>query len=92
MGLSRSQQLRFVILPQALQRILPALAGQLISTIKDSAIVSVISIPELTFRGLELMSATYLTFEVWITITALYFLLTFTCSLGVKRLETAGQR
>ena len=92
LGLSRWQQLRFVILPQALQRILPALAGQLISTIKDSAIVSVISIPELTFRGLELMSATYLTFEVWITITALYFLLTFTCSLGVKRLETAGQR
>ena len=92
LGLSRWQQLRYVILPQALQRILPALAGQLISTIKDSAIVSVISIPELTFRGLELMSATYLTFEVWITITALYFLLTFACSLGVKRLETAGQR
>ena len=92
LGLSRWQQLRFVILPQALQRILPALAGQLISTIKDSAIVSVISIPELTFRGLELMSATYLTFEVWITITALYFLLTFTCSLGVKRLETVWQR
>jgi polar amino acid transport system permease protein len=87
LGLSRWQQLRYVILPQALQRILPALAGQLISTIKDSAIVSVISIPELTFRGLELMSATYLTFEVWITIAILYFLLTFTCSLGVKRLE-----
>ena len=92
LGLSRWQQLRFVILPQALQRILPALAGQLISTIKDSAIVSVISIPELTFQGLELMSATYLTFEVWITITALYFLLTFACSLGVRRLESAWQR
>ena len=92
LGLSRWQQLRCVILPQALRRILPALAGQLISTIKDSTIVSVISIPELTFRGLELMSATYLTFEVWITITALYFLLTFACSLGVKRLETAVQR
>ncbi|MHB8909689.1 MAG: amino acid ABC transporter permease [Syntrophales bacterium] len=92
LGLSRWQQLRYVILPQAIQRILPALAGQLISTIKDSAIVSVISIPELTFQGLELMSATYLTFEVWITITALYFLLTFTCSLGVRRLESAWQR
>jgi polar amino acid transport system permease protein len=92
LGLSRWQQLRYVILPQAFQRILPTLAGQLISTIKDSSIVSVISIPELTFRGLELMSATYLTFEVWITITALYFLLTFACSLGVKRLETAWQK
>jgi polar amino acid transport system permease protein len=92
LGLSCWQQMRFVVLPQALQRILPSLAGQLISTIKDSAIVSVISIPELTFQGLELMSATYLTFEVWITITALYFLLTFACSLGVRRLEAAWQR
>jgi polar amino acid transport system permease protein len=92
LGFSRWQQLRFIILPQSLQRILPSLAGQLISTIKDSAIVSVISIPELTFQGLELMSATYLTFEVWITVTALYFLLTFSCSLGIKRLENAWQR
>jgi polar amino acid transport system permease protein len=92
LGLSRWQQLRYVILPQALRRILPALAGQLISTIKDSAIVSVISIPELTFQGLEIMSATYLTFEVWITITALYFVLTFTFSLGVRRLETAWRQ
>jgi polar amino acid transport system permease protein len=92
LGLSRLQQLRFVILPQALQRVLPALAGQLISTIKDSAIVSVISIPELTFQGLELMSATYLTFEVWITITALYFILTFAFSLGVRRVEFRMQK
>ena len=92
LGLSRWQQLRHVVLPQALRRTLPALAGQLISTIKDSAIVSVISIPELTFQGLELMSATYLTFEVWITVTALYFFLTFGCSLGIKRLESAWQR
>jgi polar amino acid transport system permease protein len=92
LGLSRAQQLRFVILPQAFRRMLPSLAGQLISTIKDSAIVSVISIPELTFQGLELMSATYLTFEVWITITVLYFLLTFACSLGVKRLENVWQK
>ncbi len=92
LGLSRRQQLRFVILPQALQRILPALAGQLISTIKDSAIVSVISISELTFQGLEFMSAAYLMFEVWITITALYFILTFTFSLGVRRLELLMQK
>lgn len=89
LGLTRRQQLRHVVLPQAFRRILPALAGQLISTIKDSAIVSVISVPELTFQGLELVSATYLSFEVWITIAALYFLLTFACSLGVGHLEKA---
>jgi polar amino acid transport system permease protein len=87
LGLSRWQQLRYVVLPLAAQRILPPLAGQFISTIKDSAIVSVISVQELTFRGMELMSATYLIFEVWITITALYFILTLSLSLSVERLE-----
>ena len=86
-GLTWWQQMRFVIFPQALPRILPPLAGQLISTIKDSAIVSVISIQELTFQGMELMSSTYLTFEIWITVTGLYLLLTLTLSLGVGRLE-----
>jgi polar amino acid transport system permease protein len=87
LGLSRWQQMRYVILPLATQRILPPLAGQFISTIKDSAIVSVISIPELTFQGMELMSATYLIFEVWIVITALYLLLTLSLSLAIERWE-----
>jgi polar amino acid transport system permease protein len=92
LGLTRWQCMRCVILPQAIQRILPPLGGQFISTIKDSAIVSVISIPELTFRGMELMSATYLTFETWITITGLYFVLTFGCSLVFARLEKTRHR
>lgn len=87
LGLSRWQQMRYVILPLTTQRILPPLAGQFISTIKDSAIVSVISIQELTFQGMELMAATYLTFEVWITITILYLILTLFLSLAVERLE-----
>jgi polar amino acid transport system permease protein len=84
--------MRYIILPQAIQRILPPLGGQFISTIKDSAIVSVISIQELTFRGMELMAATYLTFETWITITGLYFILTFGCSLIFGRLEKTWRR
>ena len=73
--------------PQTIQRILPPLAGQFISTIKDSAIVSVISIQELTFQGMELMSTTYFTFEIWITITVMYLILTLTCSLAVAKIE-----
>jgi polar amino acid transport system permease protein len=92
LGLTRWQQMRYIIMPQAMQRILPPLAGQFISTIKDSAIVSVISIPELTFQGLELMSATYLTFEVWITIAVLYLILSLGLSLGVERLEIYMRR
>lgn len=87
LGFTWPQVMRHVILPQAFQRILPPLAGQLVSTIKDSAIVSVISIQELTFQGMELMSATYRTFEIWISITVLYFVLTFTCALAIRRLE-----
>jgi polar amino acid transport system permease protein len=92
LGLSPFQRMRHVIFPQAVRRILPPLAGQFISTIKDSAIVSVISIQELTFQGMELMAATYYTFETWITITLLYLLLTLTCSLAVERLELRFRR
>ena len=87
LGLSRWHRMRLIILPQAIQRILPPLAGQFISTIKDSAIVSVISIQELTFQGMELMATTYFTFEIWITITVMYLMLTLACSLGVAKLE-----
>ena len=89
LGLSKWQRMRLIILPQAIQRILPPLAGQFISTIKDSAIVSVISIQELTFQGMELMATTYFTFEIWITITAMYLVLTLACSLGVAKIESA---
>ncbi|UCG14447.1 MAG: amino acid ABC transporter permease [Deltaproteobacteria bacterium] len=92
LGLSWWQQMRYIVLPQAMQRILPPLAGQLISTIKDSAVVSIISIPELTFQGMELMSATYLTFECWITIGVLYLILTLSLSLAVERLEIYMRR
>ncbi len=87
LGLSRWQLMRRVILPLAAQRIIPPLAGQFISTIKDSAIVSAISIQELTFQGMELTAATYLTFEVWITVTVLYLVLTLSLSVALGRVE-----
>jgi len=88
LGLSKYHTMRHIILPQAMQRLLPALAGQFISLIKDSAIVSVISIQELSYQGTQLMASTYLTIEIWITITALYLVMTLTFSLGVGKLET----
>jgi len=87
LGMTRYQQMRHIILPQAFQRILPPLAGQFISLIKDSAIVSVISIPELSFRANELMTGTLLTMEIWITVTVMYLLLTLPCSLAIQKLE-----
>ncbi len=87
LGFPRGPMLVHIIMPQAVRTMLPPLAGQVISTIKDSAIVSVISIQELTFQGSQLMATTYLTFEVWTCVALLYFALTFTCSLAAARLE-----
>jgi len=87
LGLSRFRTFKEIIFPLTLRKVAFPLAGQFISTIKDSAIVSVISIQELTFQGMELMSATYLTFEVWITVTLLYFFLTFPLSRTVSFFE-----
>ena len=92
LGFSRYQQFLYIILPRAVQRILLPLAGQFISTIKDSAIVSVISIQELTFQGMELMSSTYLTFEIWITIALMYLLLSLSISLLIGRMDIYMRR
>lgn len=87
LGLSRTARMRHVILPQALRRTVPPLAGQFISTIKDSSIVSVISIPELTFQAMEIMASTGRTLEIWSTVLVLYLSVCLACSLGARRLE-----
>jgi len=92
LGFPRPQLLLFIIMPQAVRNMIPPLAGQIISTIKDSAIVSVISIQELTFQGMQLMATTYLTMEVWTCVALLYFALTFSCSLAAARLEQRLRR
>jgi len=87
LGLSWRQQMRYVVLPQATKRVLPPLANEFINTIKYSAIVSVISIQELTFQGFQIMAATQVTIEVWLTITLMYLVICLALSIGVGRLE-----
>ena len=87
LGLSRLRIMRHVILPQAVQRIAPPLAGQFISLIKDSSIISLISIQELTLSASQVATATTSIFESWITAALLYFALCFGCSLAFARLE-----
>ena len=82
LGLRTTQTLRKVILPQAIHKMIPALAGQFISLIKDSSLISLISIQELTFSGTELAVSSGRVFEVWLTVAGLYFLLCF----GLARL------
>ena len=87
LGLKYFQQLRLVILPQALRMMLPPLANEFINTIKYSSIVSIISIQELTFQGLQVMSSTQVTIEVWLTITAMYLVICLSLSMLVAHLE-----
>jgi len=87
MGLSRFNVLRDVIMPQAIRKILPPLAGQFITLIKDSAIVSLISIQELTFLATEVASSTTKVFETWILVAAMYFVLCYGFAVLFKYLE-----
>ncbi|MFP6745193.1 MAG: amino acid ABC transporter permease [Alphaproteobacteria bacterium] len=86
-GLTTPRLYRYVVLPQAIRIILPPLTGQSISLIKDSAIVSVIAVYELTTEGRDIIAATLLTFEVWFTVAALYLVLTMSLSFLVSYLE-----
>ena len=87
LGMGYAQAMRFVILPQALRKTLPPLAGQGINLIKDSSLVSVIAITDLTKAGREIVSSTFTPFEVWFTVAAMYLLLTGALSIWVRRLE-----
>jgi polar amino acid transport system permease protein len=87
LGLSHLQLLRLVVLPQAFRRILPPLAGQFISLIKTSSIVSLISIQELTFSAGEVAVSTGGVFEVWLIAAGMYLAICYPCSVVFARLE-----
>ncbi len=86
-GLSTSDKYRYIIIPQSMPLILPPLTGLLISTIKHSAIVSVIALAELTTQGLNLVSNTFMAFEVWFIVAGIYLALTVTLSFAVTLFE-----
>ena len=87
LGLSTFDTYRRIILPQALHRILPPLTSQAISLVKDSALVSTIAVYDLTMRGREIISETFLAFEIWFTIAAMYLVVTVSLSILVSRME-----
>ncbi len=86
-GLTPAQTYRFVVFPQVLRQTLPPLAGQFSSLIKDSSLLYIIGIPELTFAANQVNSATYSTFESFVPLGICYLLLTLPVSLWTKRLE-----
>lgn len=87
LGMNRAQNYQHIILPQALRQMAPPLTSQGISLIKDSALVSTIAIYDLTMQGQQIVAETFLTFEVWFTVAAIYLALTLSLSALVKLLE-----
>ncbi len=87
LGLSYKHAYRFIVLPQAVRRILPPLANQAISLIKDSALVSTIAVYDLTMEAQALISETFLTFELWFTVALMYLVITVSLSFLVSWLE-----
>lgn len=92
LGLSWFDKMRFIILPQAVRRVLPPLANEFINTIKYSSLASIVSIQELTYMGKQVQVATRFIFEPWITVAVMYLILTLSLSLGVSRLEKRMSR
>lgn len=80
LGMNVTQAMMHIILPQAFKRTLPPLAGQFISLIKDSSLVSVIAITDLTKSGREVITSTFATFEIWFVVALLYLILTLSLS------------
>ena len=88
LGLNNFGTYRLVVLPQAIRYILPPIASQAVSLIKDSALVSTIAIYDLTMQGQIIMAQTYLVFELWFCIAAIYLVITTLLSIGIHILET----
>ena len=92
LGLSRPDILRFVVVPQALRNVLPPMAGQFIQLIKDSSLVSLVSIQELTFSAQDVQVTTQRVFEVFVFVAGVYFVICFTLSRLFAALERRSAR
>lgn len=81
LGMTLPKTLLYVIMPQVFRNVLPSLAGQFISLIKDTSLVSAIAVADLTLQARTIISETYLSFEIWLVVACLYFMLTLLVSI-----------
>ncbi|WP_235919259.1 amino acid ABC transporter permease [Aureimonas psammosilenae] len=88
LGLKPLQRLRLVILPQAVRTVLPPLANDLVSMVKDSSLVSVLGVADITQMGKVYASGSFRFFETYSIAAYLYLLMTVSVSLLARRLET----
>lgn len=86
-GMTTGQTYRYIILPQSVRFMLPPMTGEAVHLIKSSAIVSVIAVAEMTTIGRNIISDTFMSFEIWFTVAIVYMVVTLILSVGVSYLE-----
>ncbi|WP_232700240.1 amino acid ABC transporter permease [Brevibacillus daliensis] len=87
LGMTMLQTMRFIILPQALRRMLPAFVNQIIVSLKDTSLVSVIGIRDLTNTGEIIISNNFRSMEIWGAVAVFYFIIIYFITLCVRYLE-----
>lgn len=87
LGMTRWQVLRLVVLPQAIRRVLPPLGNDFIAMLKDSSLVSVLGVPDITQMGKVYAASTFAYFETYNIVAFLYLSMTIVLSLFVRWLE-----
>lgn len=86
-GLSRHQTMLYIIWPQAFRRMIPPLGNQFIISLKDTSLLVVIGMGELTRTGQEIIADNFRAFEVWLTVAIIYLIITRTLSYGLSYVE-----
>ena len=87
LGLSYWTSMRRVVLPQAIRMMIPSIINQFIITLKDTSILSVIGFPELVNRAKGVVANTFMSFQTWIIVAAMYLVVILTLSRCAKVLE-----
>ena len=87
LGLCWMQTMWYIILPQAFRKVIPPLGNEFISMTKETSLVSVIGFEELTRKGQLIIAKTYGSFEIWLTVAAIYLIMTLSIAQLVSYLE-----
>ncbi len=91
LGLTYRMAMQHVVLPQAFRTILPAIGNEFITLLKDSSLVSVVAVADLTRRGREFMSMTFIPLQTWAMVALLYLIMTLLSARVVSWLEKKSQ-
>ena len=91
-GLTKIQTMRYIIWPQSFRRMIPPLGNQFIISLKDTSLLVVIGVAELTRVGQEIIAVNFRAFEVWLTVGLVYLMMTLTISRVLKTVENRIER